>query len=214
MVERVRPAAPGDNVTDELLVRALGACAATYSKQEEAAEEAKAFRSAHSNELKKWKKLGVPLEPLKRAIKERFLDPAEVIANEHMYIRMRAMQNMPSIQTDLAALWTDIDLPDATKAEIDRQRWRDDGSFSARNQATRDSNPHTAGTEAHQAWDEGWRHDQERIARAMGAGEPPVVDTSRTRPVRKQAARKKQAAAPPPVNGGNGGRRRRAAAVH
>ena len=214
MVKRVRPAAaPGDNVTDAVLVQALGACAATYSAQEEAAEAAKTARSAHSNELKRWKKMGIAFEPLKRAVKERFLDPREVLANVHAYVRMRALQNMPSIQQDLLALWTDIDLPDETKAQIERDRWRDEGSFSAREKAARDANPHQPGSEAYQCWDQGWLHDQNRIATAMGAGAAPV-DISRAKPVRKQASRKKQAAAAPqlPVNGGR--RRRTLTAVH
>lgn len=214
MVDRVRPAVPGGSVTDATLVAALGACAATYAAQEEAAEAAKTARSAHSNELKKWKKQGVPLEPLKKAIKDRFLDPAEVLAELHMYVRLRALQNMPSIQQDLAALWTDIDLPNETKAEIDRQRWRDDGSFSARQGQPRDSNPHQAGSEAHQQWDRGWLNDQDRIARAMGAGEQPqpAVVQSRARPQRgRRAAAVEPAAAPPPPAAAPARRRRRAA---
>lgn len=192
MAKRVRSAAaPDENVTDATLVEALGACAATFKAQQDAAEDAKAFRSAHSNELKKWKGRGVNLEALKKAIKDRFLDPAAVLAELHAYTRLRALQNMPSIQTDLVAMWKEIDLPDETAAEIERQRWRDDGSFCARQGQPRDANPHTAGSEAHQQWDAGWRNDQERIARAMGAGEapaaPPVV-VAKTKPARKQGA--------------------------
>lgn len=212
MVERVRPAGPGDNVTDATMVEALGECTSTYTQQEADAEVAKSSRSAHSNALKKWKKRGVNLEALKKAIKDRFIDPAEVLAELHAYCRLRALQNFPSIQTDLVGMWSAIELPDETRAEIDRQRWRDDGSFSARNGAPRDDNPHPSGSEGFQCWDQGWLHDQERIARAMGAGETPAVDPVRARPSRR-AAPKKKAAAPPPV--ANGSRRsRRAAAVH
>src|ERR1700740_1031179 len=103
MVERVRPAAPGAHRQGETLVQARGACAATYAAQEEASEIAKSAKAEHSNELKKWKKRGVNLEALKRAIKDRFVDPSEVLAELHAYTRLRALQNMPSIPQDLAA---------------------------------------------------------------------------------------------------------------
>jgi hypothetical protein len=207
MVERVRPASSGDNVTDATIVEALRASAATYRAQEEAAEVAKSARSAHSNEIKKWKKRGLHTEALKRAVKDRFVDPAEVLSELHNYTRMRALQNFPTIQTDLVAMWTEIDLPDETRDEIARQRFRDDGAFCARQGQLRDANPHQAGSEGHQQWDAGWLHDQERIARAMGAGDAPVANGgSRARPVRKQATKKKAAPVAP-------SRRRRTAEV-
>jgi hypothetical protein len=89
-------------------------------------------------------------------------------------------------------LGVEIDLPNAEKEEINRQRWRDDGSFSARQKQARDANPHAPGSEAHQCWDHGWLHDQERIAAAMGAGEAPV-NTSRQKPTGNGAAPKKAA---------------------
>lgn len=218
ILDRVRQ--PHANVTDQTLVQALRACGQTYTAQQDAAEVAKEARSAHSNELKRWKGLGVPLEPLKRAIKDRFLDPAEVLAETHMYVRLRALQNMPTIQQDLAALWTEVDLDEQTRGEVERQRWRDDGAFCAREGHARDSNPHAPGSEAHQQWDQGWLNNQERIARSMGAAagsskpEDPdevKVNTSRTRPSRKRAANK--AAAPPPAAAPRK-RRRAAEAMH
>lgn len=218
MVARVREAAPGDNVTDQTRVEALIACGLTFKAQEEAAEVAKSARSAHSNEIKKWKKRGINTEALKRAVKDRFMDPAEVIAEEHEYIRMRALQNMPSIQQDLMAMWQEIDLSDDRKAEIERQRWRDDGAFCARQGKPREDNPHHQGTEAHQQWDLGWLNDQERIAKAMGAGEQPAVTKpSRERPARRTKAPQADKPATPPaavVNGARPRRRRGAAAVH
>lgn len=217
MVERVRPV--GGNVTDATIVEALGACAATYTAVQETAEAAKQARALHSAELKKWKGRGLRAVPLRRAVKERFEDPADVIADQHAYVRYRALQNMPTIQQDLMAMWAPIDLPVETQDAIHRQRWTDDGAFCARQGQLRDANPHTPGSEAWQAWDAGWLHDQDRIARAMGAGAPPIdrqgqgtmarpeVKSGRNRPVRKKAA------APTQVPGPRG-RRRTEAAMH
>lgn len=196
MAQRVRAAAkPGDNVTDETRMEALGECSATYAEVQELSDQLKTARSEHSNALKKWKGRGVVIEALKRAIKDRLLDTAEVLQELHEYTRLRALQNWPTIQQELVDLWTEIDIPDAQQEEIKRQRWHDDGSFAARNGTPRDGNQHPAGSEAFQAWDRGWLNNQERIAKAMGAGEAPV-DTSRKRPARKGAANGSGDAAP------------------
>lgn len=187
MVERLRPAS-GDNVTDQTRIEALGECTATFAEQEEAADVAKTAKSNHSNMLKKWKQRGIRINSLKRAIKDRMLDPDEVLRDEHEYCRLRALQNMPSIQQDLMAMWAPMDVSDDQAAEIARQRWRDDGSFSARQGAPRENNPHAVGSEAHQTWDMGWSEDQERIAKAMGAGDAPVVDAGRVRRGRRRVA--------------------------
>lgn len=214
MVERVRPATPGQNVTDGTRMEALGECTASYLIVQEASEAAKSARGVHSANLKKWKGRGVLPAALARAIKDRLLDPAEVLAELHEYTRMRALQNMPSIQQDLAAMWTEVDVDDEKAAEIQRQRWHDDGAFAGRQGVVQVDNPHVPGSEAWASWDDGWRNDQERIATAMGAGAPPIVNASRGRPARKQTAQRQAATA-----AGNGtskprGRRRAAADEH
>lgn len=197
MVARVRPAASaGDNVTDETRVEALGALTATFNAVREAAEVLATLRAEHSSELKKWKNRGIRLSPMKRVIKERHVDPYEVLRDLHEETRLRALTNMPSIQQDLMGMWQPIDVPADKKAEVDRMRWRDDGAFSGREGSPREANPHEAGSEAFACWDKGWLEDQTRIAKAMGAGTAPAVDTSKTKPAAKN---------------GTGTRRRRAA---
>lgn len=194
MIERVRPAGAGDNVTDDTRMQALAECTATNAEVQQLADELKTARSEHSNTIKKWKARGINTSALKRAVRDRHLDPAEVLLEQHEYIRMRAVQNFPTIQQDLMAMWTEVDLGAEQKAEIQRQRWRDDGSFSARGGMARETNPHEGGSEGHQSWDAGWLDSPERIAAEMGNG-------AERRPARQ---RSEEVAAPP--------RRRRAAA--
>lgn len=186
MVARVRTV--GENVTDETRVHALDDCTESYLAVQKASEELKSIRSEHSSRLKRWKKQGVTIEALKRAIKDRLLDPDEVIREEHEYCRFRALQNMPTIQADLMELWGQpLEIDDARKDEIQRARWRDDGAFAGRNGAQRDSNPHEQGTEPHQCWDLGWLQSPERLAKEMGENSS-EVDTSRARPTRRRRA--------------------------
>jgi hypothetical protein len=164
----------GDNVTDQTRVEALSDCTASFAVVSELSDQLKTARAEHSNRIKRWKGRGVQTESLKKAIKDRFLDPDEVLRELHEYTRFRALQNMPHIQRDLMELWSDLDIDEERVAEIQRQRWRDDGAFAGRQGQPRDSNPHTYGEEAFAVWDQGWHEDQERIARAMGLGEPPA----------------------------------------
>lgn len=188
MVERVR-GAQGDNVTDELRIQALGDIKQHDSDIMELSEELKTLKSERSNRIKHYKGLGMRTEALKKVSKERFKDAADVLADLHEETRLRALSNMPTIQMDLAALLGNpLDITDDQKAEIARQRWRDDGAFAGREGAARDSNMHPAGSEAYQQWDTGWLNSQERIARAMKDGDAPAVDTSRSKPDRKMAA--------------------------
>lgn len=174
MLERVRPTL-GGNVSDATRLQALEACTATYTLLQEALDAAKVAKSEHAAELKRWRGQGINLDALKQALRDRFSDEGETIAQLHEYIRFRALQNIPNIQQDLAALWAPIDLPEERRAELERQRWRDDGALAARQGFTRDTNPHELASEAYQAWDGGWLDDQERIASAMARGEAPVV---------------------------------------
>lgn len=194
MIERVRPAGAGDNVSDETRQQALAECTVSLTKVQGLVDELKTARSEHSNNIKKWKGRGLRPEPLKKAVRDRLLDPADVLLDLHEYIRNRAVQNMPMIQQELQAMWSDVDLGDEQRAEIQRQRWRDDGSFSARGGMARETNPHEGGSEGHQSWDAGWLDSPERIAAEMGNG-------AERRPARQ---RSEEVAAPP--------RRRRAAA--
>lgn len=192
MPKRVR--GPGDNVTDELRMQAIAACTITKVRVEETAAEAKTARAEHSNELKKWKGLGINIPALKDTLNDRFIDPQETIAKLHEYTRFRALQNMPTIQDELMKLWAPIE--EDPKEAAQRQRWHDDGAFTGREGGPRDANPHQAGSEAYQAWDDGWLHDQKRIANELGANSnKPAVNNSRTRPERQKEAAPKKAAA-------------------
>jgi len=182
MVARVRSV--GENITDETRLQALEDCTESYIAVQKASEELKTIRSEHSSRLKRWKQNGITIESLKRAIKDRMLDPDEVIREEHEYCRFRALQNMPTIQQDLMALWAQpMDVDQARQDEIQRNRWRDDGALAGRNGVDRAANPHEQGSEAHQCWDLGWLHSPERIAKEMKENPAAaVVDTSRARP--------------------------------
>lgn len=185
MVERVRAAPkPGDNVTDETRVEALASLTATFNAQREASEEARVLKAEHADNLKRWKARGIRLNPIKKVIKERFEDPADVLADLHEETRLRALTNMPNIQQDLVALWAPVEVPEDKKAELDRMRWRDDGAFAGREGQPRDRNPHQAGSDAYDCWDRGWLEDQTRIAKAMADGTEPHVDTSKAKPAR------------------------------
>jgi hypothetical protein len=200
MVERVRPVAQGGNVTDELRMRALADLTARDRVIGDAAEELKSLKAQRSAQIKHYKGLGMRTDPLRRVARERFKEPVDVLADLHEETRLRALSNMPTIQEDLVdLLGVPLDIDAEQRTQIQRDRWRDDGAFAAREKHTRESNPHEAGSEAHQQWDMGWLHNQERIAAAMGAGEPPVVDTGRKRPAakKKAAAPKEPRKAPP-----------------
>lgn len=188
MVERVRDAKPGDNVTDELRIKAMGELTQIANDIGDLMEEVKSLKSDYSGRVKHYKSLGMRTEALKKIIRERFKDPVDILADLHEETRLRALRNMPTIQSDLAELLgKPLDVTDDQKAEIARQRWRDDGAFAGREGMARDSNMHPAGSEAYQQWDAGWLNSQERIAKALGAGEAPV-DTGRSKPERKMAA--------------------------
>lgn len=173
MVGRVRSV--GDNVTDQTRLDALADCTESFAIVSELSEQLKKARGDHSSRIKRWKGRGVQTESLKKAIRDRFLDPEEVLRELHEYTRFRALQNMPNIQQDLMALWSDLDIDDDRAAEIQRQRWRDDGAFAGRQGQAREANPHTYGEEAYAVWDKGWLEDQERIAKAMGVGAAPAA---------------------------------------
>lgn len=189
VIDRVRPAPrPGDNVTDETRLSAIASLTASTKLVSDAAEELKAVRADHSANLKHWKKLGIRLKPIKKVIADRFEDQAEVLADLHEETRLRALTNMPNIQTDLSAMWAPINVDADAKAEADRFRRRDAGAFAAREGQPRDANIYTAGSAEYADWDKGWLEDQDRIARAMKDGKAPIVDTSRGKPPRKKAA--------------------------
>jgi hypothetical protein len=209
MAQRVRSSVPGGNVSDDTRIEALAECTASAAQISDLADQLKSARGFHSSNIKKWKGRGVNTEALRRAIRDRLRDPDEVISELHEYTRLRALQNMPTIQQDLAALWNDLQIDDAKAEEIQRQRWHDDGAFAGRNGIARVDNPHEAGSEAYQCWDQGWLHDQERIAKAMGKGEKPV-NTARGR---KAPGQKKAATPPAPAQKKGRGRPRKAAAT-
>lgn len=193
-----RVTAYGDNVTDATRIQALQECTESFILLQDAAEAAKKMRAEHSNRLKKWKSNGLNLEALKRAVKDRLIDPEDILKELHEYTRLRAVQNMPNIQQDLAELWNmrgalDID----AELEAQRTRWRDDGALAGRQGIPREENPHEAGSEAYECYDKGWLSSVERIAGAMGRGEPPAVNTSRTRRGANGAARTTSRRAPP-----------------
>lgn len=202
MPDRVRAVA-GDNVTDELRARALGECVAIADEIDALMEDVRSLKGSLSNKYKQFKGLGLRLEPLKRVLKERRKDPVDVLADLHEETRLRALRNMPTIQTDLMELiGKPLDISADQKEEIARQRWRDDGAFAGREGTARDSNPHLVGSEARQQWDAGWLNSQERIAKAMGTGGAPIV-TGKEKPMKgakngagaakKEAAPKKAA---------------------
>ena len=105
MPERV--SAIGDNVNDGTRIEALQECTESFVLLQEAADAAKTARAEHSNRLKKWKGRGLNLEALKRAVKDRLIDPDDIIKELHEYTRLRALQNMPHIQQSLIELWGD-----------------------------------------------------------------------------------------------------------
>jgi hypothetical protein len=195
MAQRVRSNAPGGNVNDETRIEALAECTASAAQISDLADQLKSARGFHSSNIKKWKQRGVNTEALRKAIRDRLRDPDEVLLETHEYVRLRSLQNMPTFQQDLSQLWGDLQIDDAKAEEIQRQRWHDDGAFAGRNGIARPDNPHGAGSEAYQCWDQGWLHDQERIAKAMGKGEAPV-NTARGRKAAAAPQKKAAAAAP------------------
>lgn len=205
MSERVR--APGSNVSDQTRQEAMRSLSSSYAAL-------KLAQSEHSNNAKKWKREGIKTRVTMKVLSERFKDPAEVLADLHEEIRLRALSDFPTIQADLAGLWAPPSVPDDAQAEHERWQWREAGGLAARRKFARDANPHAQGSEAHATWDKGWLDNPERIAAEMEAGGAPQVDASRSRPAsRKQATRKQAAAVLPGVMGrANGsGRRRRVA---
>lgn len=192
MAERVRPAVPGSNVTDETRLEAFASLTKTFEQQRKDAEVAKTSRGIHSANIKNWKEKGIRVEPMKKVIKERFEDPSDTLRDIHEEIRLRAITNMPTIQADLSAIWNPINIPTDKALEYSRQRWYDDGAFCGRNGQARESNPHTGGSDAYDCWDRGWLNDQERIARAMRDGEKPAADASRKRPERNGVEPRKE----------------------
>ena len=188
MVERVRAAAkPGDNVSDATRQEAMRALTASYAAIQMA-------NAQHRNTAKRFQQLGVKTGITMRIIRDKYKDPADVLADLHEEIRQRALSNMPTVQQDLQNLWAPIDVPPDAQREHDLWRIRDAGAFAAREGQARDSNPHKAGSEEYTTWDKGWREDQTRIAKAMGKGEKPA-SASPDKPVRGAKAPRKAAAA-------------------
>jgi hypothetical protein len=200
MSERVR--APGANVSDQTRQEAMRSLSASYAALKQA-------QSEHSNNSKKWKKEGIKTRVTMKVLMERFKDPAEVLADIHEEIRLRALSDFPTIQDDLSALWAPPSVPTDAQEEHQRWQWSEAGALAGRRRFARDANPHEVGSEAHALWDRGWLNSPERIAAEMSAGGAPQVDTSARRPV----SRRKQPAPTLPgvmqARSGNGVRRRR-----
>lgn len=203
-LERVRDKPkPGDNVSDATRQDALRALSNTYAA-------VKLANANHQNEAKKWQGVGVKTKITMKVIRDRYKDPAEMLADIHEEVRQRALDHMPTIQQDLMDLWKPIELKPDERAEHDRFRRRDAGSFAAREDHPRDSNPYQAGTEEYADWDSGWLEDQTRIAKGMANGAKPIggkVDASKAKPPRKTAAADKSAPAPAARKRGGSGRR-------
>lgn len=208
-LERVRERPkPGDNISDATRQEALRALTASYAA-------VKLANATHQNECKKWQGVGIKTKISMKVIRDRYKDPAEILAELHEEVRLRALDHMPTVQTDLMDMWKPVEVAPDKRAEHERFRRHDAGAFAAREGHARQSNPHPAGSEAYADWDRGWLEDQTRIARAMGNGAKPIppADGARAKPARKAAAGKKAAAADKPASGAvlNAGRKRGAA---
>jgi hypothetical protein len=180
MPERVREA-PGANISDQTRQEAMRSLASSYASLKEA-------QSAHSNNSKKWKREGIKTQITMKVLRERYKDPAEVLADLHEEIRLRAITDIPTIQQDLSELWAPPEVPQDAQDEHQRWQWREAGALAARRKFARDANPHTQGTEAFDCWHRGWLESPERIALEMEAGGAPQVDASPRRPTRRRAA--------------------------
>ncbi len=204
MPDRVR--APGANVTDETRQEAMRSLAGTLASLRLA-------QSEHATNAKRWQKEGIKTKITLKVLRERYLDPVEVLANLHEEIRLRALTDIPTIQRDLSELWQPPEVEQNAQDEHQRWQWREAGALAARKKFARDGNPHTAGSEAFSCWDKGWLENPERIALEMEAGGAPQVDASPRRPTRRRAT-------PVPMvpgvvaqaSAGNGAARRRRAA--
>ena len=203
MPDRVREA-PGANITDETRQEAMRSLASTLAGLKEA-------QSAHATNAKKWQKEGIKTRITLKVLRERYMDPAEVLANLHEEIRLRAITDIPTIQRDLSELWTPPEVPQDKQDEHQRWQWREAGALAARKKFARDSNPNTAGSEAFALWDNGWLNSPERIALEMASGGAPQVDASPRRPTRRQAAPEVPVGVVAQARTNGAGRRRRAA---
>jgi hypothetical protein len=202
MPDRVRTV-PGANVSDQTRQEAMRSLASSYASLKEA-------QSAHANNSKKWKREGIKTVITMKVLRERYKDPAEVLADLHEEIRLRAITDIPTIQQDLSDLWAPPAVPQDAQDEHQRWQWREAGGLAARRKFARDANPHSQGTEAFACWHQGWLDSPERIAAEMEAGGTPQVDASPRRPARRRTA---PAPAVPGVvargASGNGAARRR-----
>jgi hypothetical protein len=165
------------NVTDETKLSFFRRALKTKQEHERAHELATAALGEHRAVLKAAKKAGVDQAAISRVLRERMLDPEEVLKSEQEYLRMKAISGAPlRLQDDLLGGPT-LDLSSADKEKIEEEKAYDDGVFAGGAGHNRSTNKNAPGSSAFDAWDRGWLQGQKQIVSGMAPkrrGRPPA----------------------------------------
>lgn len=154
------------NVTDYTIGECYKAALHASRELEECQAATRSARGVLGAVLKEAKKLGVSIPAVKRVLKDRKLDLAEVVNEERQYLRVMTISGvMPTIQE---SLFGDLSIPAAEEDTEDRAY--DVGVQCGQAGETRTINPYNAGSGNFEAWDRGWRNGQESIAAKLGKG--------------------------------------------
>jgi hypothetical protein len=166
----------GSNCTDETkrdyYRRALIAKIGLESAQATAKTKNGEYRAV----LKDAKKAGVDTDAITRSLALRFQDHDVLVVQIREELKMLDLSGViPNIKQKLLAR-LDVEEPTRNEAhQMTVDRAYDDGAFSGREGAPRDSNPHRPGSELHDTWDRAWLLGQAAIAAEMMPSAPPAV---------------------------------------
>lgn len=171
--EEAMPTA-GDNITDETRKIFWRESVRAQQAIDEAAEVLKAAKDVLNSVLKNAEAAGLQKRAIKDALKLRLVDRDVLIAEERDRARFLALSGIwPSIQTDMFASLTPIDLTAETTAEVAF----DNGHRCGLKGESRSINPHVPATEQYDAWDRGWLQGQGSNVEKLGGRKPRKAKT-------------------------------------